>query len=146
MKCDCENRHVPSTPVREMISRRGFLGDMSLGLGGIALGVLLEESLSASPNATYDVLPKVPHFAPKAKRVILLFQNGGPSQMDLFDPKPELNKRDGQKPARITSMMSTQKRPVAGWAALSNSLATGVPALNCRNFSPGSHATPTTSR
>ncbi len=98
MKCDCENRHVYRTPVREMISRRGFVGDMSLGLGGIALGALLGESLSASPNATYDVLPKVPHFAPRAKRVILLFQNGGPSQMDLFDPKPELNKRDGEKP------------------------------------------------
>ena len=43
-------------------------------------------------------LPKQPHFAPRAKRVLLLFQNGGPSQMDLFDPKPELQRRDGQTP------------------------------------------------
>jgi hypothetical protein len=40
--------------------------------------------------------PRAGHFTPQAKAVILLFQNGGPSQMDLFDPKPELARRDGQ--------------------------------------------------
>jgi Protein of unknown function (DUF1501) len=97
MLCDCDG-HVQYTPVREMLSRRNFFERLSMGLGGLALGSLLEPAWAASSRARYDVLPKQPHFAPRAKRVILLFQNGGPSQVDLFDPKPELMKRDGQKP------------------------------------------------
>ncbi len=79
--------------VRHLLSRRDFYTRMSVGLGGFALGSLLGDT-----RARYDVLPKKPHFAPKVKRVIFLFQNGGPSQVDLFDPKPELAKRAGQKP------------------------------------------------
>lgn len=92
MGCGCDG-HVNYLPIRRMLSRRDFLGRLSIGLGGIALA-----SLNANAAARYDVLPKQPHFAPKVKRVILLFQNGGPSQVDLFDPKPELRKRHGQKP------------------------------------------------
>jgi hypothetical protein len=98
MSCDCGDSHVRRTPVREMLSRRNFFDRLSVGLGGIALSNLVQPSWSESPRLSYDVLPKAPHFAPKAKRVILLFQNGGPSQVDLFDPKPELVKRNGQKP------------------------------------------------
>src|SRR3989442_1204191 len=94
--------HIRYTPIREMLSRRGFFDRISVSLGGLALASLLERAWGAAPigfhPAQFDVLPKKPHFAPNAKRVILLFQNGGPSQVDLFDPKSELLKRDGQKP------------------------------------------------
>jgi hypothetical protein len=95
--------HIQQTPIRRMLSRRDLFQRISVGLGGIALadllgGRLLAGSLPGHRGPQYDVLPKTPHFAAKAKRVILLFQNGGPSQVDLFDPKLELTRRDGQKP------------------------------------------------
>ena len=98
MGFDDGKQHVRFTPMRQMLTRRDCLERISFGLGGIALGSLLGETLSAAPRGGYDVLVKDPHFTPKAKQVILLFQNGGPSQMDLFDPKPELIKLDGEKP------------------------------------------------
>jgi hypothetical protein len=79
------------------LNRRSFLRVSAGGLGSLALAHLLgsnpraAEAFSDSPLA-----PKAPHHKPRAKSVICLFQHGGPSQMDLFDPKPELNKRDGQ--------------------------------------------------
>ncbi len=86
--------HVEHTPIRRLLTRRDVFRSLNASLAGMALGSLLE----AAPAARFDVLPKTPHFAPRARRVILLFQNGGPSQMDLFDPKPELTRRHGQKP------------------------------------------------
>lgn len=86
--------HVEPTPIRQLLStRRDLFRGLHTGLAGLALGSLLEGA-----SGRYDVLPKQPHFAARARRVILLFQNGGPSQMDLFDPKPELRRRHGQKP------------------------------------------------
>jgi len=90
--------HVSYTPMRRVLSRRDFFGRIGSGLGGIALGSLLAEANDAGMDMQYDVLPKKPHFAPKARRVIMLFQNGGPSHVDLFDPKVELIRRQGQKP------------------------------------------------
>jgi uncharacterized protein (DUF1501 family) len=92
--------HVITTPIRELLSRRDVLSRLGIGLPGLALASLLPSLPAAeiSGPARYDVLPKQPHFTPGAKRVLLLFQNGGPSQMDLFDPKPELQRRDGQRP------------------------------------------------
>ncbi len=82
-------------------SRRKFLQEWAGGVGTIALWRLLalegrtasasEGLLSANP-----LQPKPPHFAPKAKNVNFLFMAGGPSQVDLFDPKPEMKKWDGQ--------------------------------------------------
>ncbi|MCE9560931.1 MAG: DUF1501 domain-containing protein [Planctomycetes bacterium] len=69
-------------------SRREMLCRTGLGLGGLALSSLLQAEEKGSGAA---------HFPAKAKSVILLFQSGGPSQMDLFDPKPELQKRGGEK-------------------------------------------------
>ncbi len=77
-------------------SRREFLWRSGGGLGGIALATLLggEKLLGATlPQAS----PRAPHFAPKAKRVIQMFMAGAASHLDLFDFKPELVRRDGQK-------------------------------------------------
>ncbi|MCE9568075.1 MAG: DUF1501 domain-containing protein [Planctomycetes bacterium] len=81
-------------------SRRQFLRTAGLGAGSLALTQLLHsEGLLAgqAPPAVVDPLaPKKPHFAPKAKAVIWLFMTGSPSQVDTFDYKPELQKRNGQ--------------------------------------------------
>src|SRR5215211_5840366 len=69
-------------------TRRQFFRRSGLGLGAAALAALLNED-------TATAAPK-PHFAPKARRVIYLHMIGAPSHLDLFDPKPELVKRDGQ--------------------------------------------------
>ena len=69
-----------------MQTRRQFLGRTSSGIGSVALASLLNPRLFAG-------LVGFPNFAPKAKRVIYLFQSGGPSQLDLYDPKPILNEK-----------------------------------------------------
>src|SRR5215470_192512 len=82
-------------PLREtklFMTRRHFLGSCGAGVGVAALAALLEESGLAQQTG----LPGLPHFAPKAKRVIYLYQSGAPSQLDLFDPKPQLEKYKGQ--------------------------------------------------
>jgi Protein of unknown function (DUF1501) len=73
-------------------NRREFLFQAGGGLGGIALSALLAESARAES----PFVAKKPHHEARAKSVIFLFMTGGPSQMDLFDPKPELTKRQGQ--------------------------------------------------
>src|SRR3982751_396172 len=83
------------------ITRRNLFGSVANGVCGAALASLLsrdvygEEAVAAGPRI-YDLKPRRPHFEPKAKSVIHLFMNGGPSQMDLFDPKPMLEKHHGQ--------------------------------------------------
>src|SRR5262245_59239819 len=71
------------------VTRRAFLSRSAGSLAGLALAQLAAEA--ADPLA-----PKPPHHPTKAKAVICLFQHGGASQMDLFDPKPELTKQDGK--------------------------------------------------
>jgi hypothetical protein len=84
-------------PDQFMLSRRGLFHRVSGGIFGAALAWLLDrESLSAAESHFSDLKPRLPHFAPKAKSVIHLFMNGGPSQMDLFDPKPMLDKHHGE--------------------------------------------------
>ena len=86
---------LPSSPLRP--SRRRWLRDAGLGIGGLALTSLLhDEGLFAREGTRFDLRPKTSHVRRRAKSVILLMQNGAPSQMDLFDPKPELNRREGQ--------------------------------------------------
>jgi hypothetical protein len=88
-----------------LCSRRHFLQANAFGIGSLALTWLLkQDGLLAAPvkprvdgPERYDLLPKQPHFEPKAKAMISLFQMGGPSHMDLFDPKPLLTKYHGQK-------------------------------------------------
>lgn len=88
------------------LTRRNFFERFSDGIGGAALATMLTRDLygtnldsSGLPDGhrrMYDLKPRPPHFAPKAKAVIHLFMNGGPSQMDLFDPKPLLDKHNGE--------------------------------------------------
>src|SRR5215468_3548855 len=81
----------------EKLNRRRFLGQAGISIGAAALAELLHADLFAqSPDATATGgLAGLPHFAPKAKRVIYMFQSGAPSQLDLFDYKPQLVKRHG---------------------------------------------------
>jgi hypothetical protein len=85
----------------ERLPRRDALARLGSGFGGLALAALLGEaggSVQASPAARHNLLPAAPHHAPKARAVIQLFMHGGPSQVDLLDPKPELSRLDGQPP------------------------------------------------
>jgi hypothetical protein len=77
-------------------TRRHFFRDCGVGVGAMALGSLLSRDASAKERND-PLAPKKPHFPAKAKAVIFLFMAGGPSQLDLFQPKPELNKLSGQK-------------------------------------------------
>ena len=78
-----------------MLSRRDVLTHSAAGFAGLALGSLLcDEQSRAESSPSASLLQ--PHFPPRAKAVIQLFQHGGPSHMDLLDPKPELNARNGQ--------------------------------------------------
>ncbi len=107
---------------REHITRKHFLGKLGLGFGSVALGSLLIPDLFSGGGD--DVAPAVglPHFAPKAKRIIYLFQNGAPSQLESFDYKPLLNKMAGEElpesirmGQRLTGMTADQKKfPLIG--------------------------------
>src|SRR5947207_1640815 len=77
------------------LNRRDFFQRVSGGIYGAALTWLLSHDSRARGDAT-DLQPRAPHFAPKARSMIHLFMNGGPSQMDLFDPKPILDKHHGR--------------------------------------------------
>jgi hypothetical protein len=91
---------------KQIHSRRLFLRDCAGGLGTIALANLLSGSAMASSQRTDPLAPKAPPFAPKAKNVIFMFMEGAPSQVDLFDPKPELKKWHGQPlPPSMTSQL-----------------------------------------
>ena len=78
------------------VTRRHFLGECGVGLGKIALASLLTGAVARGAGEGNALLPKQPHFPGKAKRVIHLFMAGAPSQLDLFDYKPELVKLEGK--------------------------------------------------
>src|SRR5215204_4943966 len=85
------------------LSRRQLLRDTTFGVGSVALAYLLnQQRLLANPAQAntekqhFDLKPKAPHHAPRAKAMISLFMQGGPSHMDLLDPKPKLNELDGK--------------------------------------------------
>ena len=114
----CGYQQLSANPLT--MTRRYFLGKAARGLGGVALASLLNENLFAAPSRN-NGLPGFPNFAPKAKRVIYLFQSGGPPQMDLFDYKPFLDKVHGREVPesvfngqRLTGMTAGQSSfPVA---------------------------------
>jgi len=103
-------------------NRRRFLSAMSIGVGSMALGSLLMPDLFSGTGMEEGWAPGVPHFAPKAKRIIYLFQNGAPSQQELFDYKPKLREMHGQEippsvrgKQRLTGMTANQSSfPLVG--------------------------------
>ncbi len=109
-------------PIREhglALTRRHFFGRSAVGIGTAALASLLGQDAFGAPEETRNAvggLSALPHFPPKAKRVIYLFQAGAPSQADLFDHKPRLEKERGRtlpdsvrQGQRLTGMTSGQK-------------------------------------
>jgi hypothetical protein len=107
-----------------LLTRRHFFGRASAGLGTLALASLLNRDLFAAPESgrtDTGGLKGLPHFKPRARRVIYLFQSGAPSQMDLFDYKPRLKDLRGKElpdsvrmGQRLTGMTATQASlPVA---------------------------------
>ncbi len=91
------------------ITRREMLARLGAGLGTVGLATVLHDGglLAAEGAARNPLAPKPSHFRPRAKRLIHLFMNGGPSQVDTFDPKPALDKYNGQKPS--TEMRTERK-------------------------------------
>ena len=81
----------------KVLRRRWFLKDCAVGLGSLAAMELLAGDLAADEQAG-PLAPKQPHFPPKIKRVVYMFQAGAPSQLELYDPKPELAKHNGELP------------------------------------------------
>ena len=105
------------------LTRRQFFARTATGIGALALSSLLNEHTAMGASASTGVpgILSQPHFAPRAKRIIYLFMQGGPSQMDLFDHKPGLARRHGEElpdsirqGQRITGMTAKQSSlPVA---------------------------------
>ena len=100
---------------KQQLTRRSFLSLSSTCLGAAALNSLLAQDSVAQSGQTFGGLSGLPHFAPKAKRVIYLFQSGGPSQHELWDYKPKLKDLVGEElpPSvrgnqRVTAMTSGQ--------------------------------------
>lgn len=106
------------------ITRRHFLKSATLQLGALGLSQLMATPTWAEPGKALGGLPGIPHFPPKVKRVIYLFQSGGPAQQDLFDYKPLLNQKNGEplpdavrRGQRLTGMSVNQAiLPLAGSA------------------------------
>ncbi len=91
--------HHSLNPEHLFYNRRKFLNRCGMGMGAVALSGLFGKALGVeapSPSSLNPLAPRKPHFPAKAKRVIHLFMNGGPSQVDTFDPKPMLTKYNGQ--------------------------------------------------
>ncbi len=99
----CSNHD--SSAWTELLGRRSLFTRMGAGMAGIALASLLNEEEARA--STEDPGPMGTHHPPRARAVIQLFQHGGPSHMDLLDPKPELSKRDGQPmPSWFTDLVA----------------------------------------
>lgn len=96
------------------LTRRAMLQHSAFGLGAFALGDLLaRDGLAIPTTVSQDLSARRGHFPAAARSVIMLFQNGGPSHMDLFDPKPELNRRHGEK-VSIRNAMQGNEEPLMG--------------------------------
>src|SRR5262249_59291004 len=95
-------------PRREWLSRTGT----GLGLLGLT-GVLADAGLLSAGPIVNPLAPRKPHFPGRARHIIHVYLNGGPSQIDTFDPKPELKKYDGKKlpPGNLTTQRPTGAAP-----------------------------------
>jgi hypothetical protein len=104
--------------LRPPLSRREMLLQCANGFGAVALATLLHDSaFAAQPTAKTPLAPRPPHFKARAKNVIFLFMDGGPSQMDTFDPKPRLTREHGQpikakvQPTQFNNVGTVMKSP-----------------------------------
>ena len=124
--------HYPPGPS----TRREFLTRCGMGMGSLALGSLLSEQAQAAGSPLNPLTPKQPHFPARAKRVIHLFMNGGPSQVDTFDPKPELTKyaRQDRSRSRPAHRTPDRRRP---------RIALQLPASTARAASRSASCSPT---
>ncbi len=116
---------MSNTHINFEMTRRDFFGRFALGLGGVAATGLLRRSFAAKEaSSPFAGVMTAPHVAARAQRIIYLFMSGGPSQLDLFDYKPVLNKMNGEDlpesirmGQRLTTMTSNQAHlPMAGSA------------------------------
>jgi len=82
--------------IEQEITRRHLFQDIAGGMGGVALATMLSQQAAAAPKVTNLLAPKKPHFPARAKNVIFMHMVGGPSQLDLFENKPELVKNHGK--------------------------------------------------
>ena len=106
---------LSTTEENSPFARRDFLARCGMGLALPALGALCAENAFGLP-ATNPMMARGPHFAPKAKRVIHLFMNGGPAHMDTFDPKPELSRWSG-KPLPEGRRLGTERKTGAAFGS-----------------------------
>src|SRR5215467_12222478 len=90
------------------LTRRELLHRCGMGFGALALGDLILGAQKATASSTDPLTPHAPHFPAKAKRVIHIFMNGGPSHVDTFDPKPSLTRLHG-KPLPMDNL-ATERR------------------------------------
>src|SRR6202049_3513827 len=102
-------------PADLFLSRRDLLRRAGMGLGMLGMATLLDEDARASIS---PLAPKKPHFPGKAKRIVHLFMNGGPSHVDTFDPKPLLDKYHG-KPIPQGNLRTERKTGEIGRASCS---------------------------
>ncbi|MEY5027266.1 MAG: hypothetical protein RLZZ244_2794, partial [Verrucomicrobiota bacterium] len=109
---------------RRRVTRRQLFGDAAHGIGGLALASMLSPTVYAGGNAAGvlsggdSALARAPHFKPRAKRVVCLWQGGGPSHVDLFDPKPVLQQMAGQDipdSVRGSTRLSTMSANYKKW-------------------------------
>ena len=126
-------------------SRRHFLAQNAMGIGSVALAWLLQrKGLLAKPvkpnleAAAHTLLPKQPHHAPRAKAMISCFMQGGPSQMDICDPKPQLDEWVGRDFPKRSSTTTLHKPAARCWPANGSSKSTANAAwtsASCTGFS-----------
>jgi hypothetical protein len=110
---------TPPNSLSGLRSRRALLGRAALGFGSVALAALLtdEQTRAASDPDAGSLLPRTPHHPPSVRNIIFLYMDGGPSQVDLFDPKSRLDKEHGQpikakvQPTQFNNVGNVLKSP-----------------------------------
>ena len=106
------SHHTPNLE-HQFLTRRQMLSRVGMGFGSVALSQLFGDKAYAAPqiDSQNPLAPRRPHFEGKAKRVVHFFMNGGPSQVDTFDPKPSLTKMHGKA---LPNLMKTERPTGAG--------------------------------
>src|SRR5690242_6673074 len=110
--------------MKRFLSRREMLQDVAVGFGAMALNSIIQTERAYGAESSmmkervFDLKPKQPHFAPRAKNVIFIYIGGGPSTIDMFDPKPALMQYDG-KPSpfaiKARALNGSQKIMASAW-------------------------------